>query len=231
MKKKTSAVSHTSYPKPWFDTGRVVAGGRLILALCGAAAASAQDALSPTHPPAIPTVATTSREGFERPTNTQPLAESGSTPGPSAGVADLLRLAEAGVSPEVMRTYVECSTTAYQVTHQDIIALKSRNVPDDVVTAMLKRGAELRSKQAPRPSAGPAVAPLQAQPGSSRLDPESYDYFQHYYLFPRTLASVYQRLPHHFPSVGRAYVAPVPFGLRTPYPYPPRHPGHRGGRH
>jgi len=49
------------------------------------------------------------------------------------------------------------------------------------------------------------------------LDPESYDYFQYYYLYPRTLASVNERIYSSYPWVagypGYAYGYGAPWGF------------------
>ena len=97
----------------------------------------------------------------------------------------------------------------------------------------MKRGAEVRAQvyqtgvdsatpATPSPAAKPSAA---AYPRSYALDPESYEYFQYYYLQPRTLASVYQRLsPYYSHSYG--YNAPLPYG---PYFSGGHSHHHRGG--
>src|SRR5437870_3331806 len=50
-------------------------------------------------------------------------------------VADVLRLVEAKVDPEVIRTYIKNSATGFSLTASDIIALRERGVPDDLVVA------------------------------------------------------------------------------------------------
>ena len=56
----------------------------------------------------------------------------------------------------------------------------------------------------------------QLNPGD--LDPEGYDYFRHYYLYPRTLASANQRLWSSYPSS----VYPVySFGCWSPRAFRP----------
>jgi len=52
--------------------------------------------------------------------------------------------------------------------------------------------------------------------GMRALDPDSYEYFQHYYLQPRALASAYERLAPYYPYF------PYPYG------YPPGQPSSGG---
>src|SRR5262249_6702125 len=126
----------------------------------------------------------------------------------------ILKMVKAGVSTEVIKAYIESSPIAYRLTATEIMALKEEAVPDELTTAMLKRGAALRTQasQAKNPDAG----------GNRRyyaLDPEGYDYFQYYYLYPRTLAAANQRLF----STGAPFsgAAPYGYGYYGPLPFAP----------
>ncbi len=55
------------------------------------------------------------------------------------------------------------------------------------------------------------------------FDPEGYDYFRSYYLLPRTLASVNERLS--------SYNAPFSYGYGPPLVFSPRFSGGYGQRH
>ncbi len=151
--------------------------------------------------------------------------------GLSAGVVEVVRMADAGVSADVLKAYVECSPTVCQPNDSDIIALKQHGVGDDVVTSMLKRSAKARAQEVPTMVQSVArVAPAAGLRAVS-LDPESYEYFQHYYLYPRTLESVYQRVPPYYPAYPYAYGYPSPFGLQGYYPRGygmGPYPGHHG---
>lgn len=121
---------------------------------------------------------------------------------------------------EVIKAYVENSTLTCQLSPTDLIALKQKNIPDDITTALLKQGAEVKA-QTTKASVSNAVATVAVRNLSTGvLDPESYEYFQHYYLYPRTLSSVYQRLP--------PYPAPYYYGYRYPSASYPYHYGFRG---
>lgn len=156
---------------------------------------------------------------------------------PITGVGEVVKMLQAGVSKEVLKTYIETAQVTAPLSSADIVTLKEHNVPDDLTVALIKRGAELtaQTNQARASNAAKAtasgtisldalVAALrrgQFQPG--HLDPEGYDYFRYYYLYPRTLASANERLfsssvfptyPPYFPG----YYSP--WGFR-PGPFPP----------
>ena len=135
----------------------------------------------------------------------------------STGVDEVLKMMKAGVSTEVIKTYIENSEIAYNLSGADIIALKEHAVPDELATAMVKRGAALRGQGA---QAGNLTLAAIGNNRSYRpLDPESYDYFQYYYLYPRTLASANQRLYSvNPPSFG---YRPYSYGFYGPAPFHP----------
>jgi hypothetical protein len=108
----------------------------------------------------------------------------------SVGVDDILKMVQAAVSTEVIKLFIENSPIAYDLSATDIVALKEKAVPDDITSSMINRGALLRNqaRQANK---------VYSQSLNRRYnipDPESYAYFQQYYLFPRTLAAANQRL-------------------------------------
>jgi hypothetical protein len=74
---------------------------------------------------------------------------------------------------------------------------------------MLKRGAQSRAAVAQAKNDILARALDLRKTGGGGLDPESYNYFQYYYLQPRALESVYQRLsPYCYPPFPYAYGHP-----------------------
>ena len=157
------------------------------------------------------------------------------------GVDEILKMLQAGVSKEVMKTYIETAPVASPLSAADIVTLKEHGVPDDLTMALMKRGAELaaQASQAGASNAAPAkvsgttslealVAALRSgQFNAGRLDPEGYDYFRYYYLYPRTLASANERLfsspsSPAFPGYSFGYYPP--WGFR-PRPFAPQFPG------
>lgn len=144
----------------------------------------------------------------------------------SRGVAEIVKLADAGVSLGVIKTYAECSPIPYQPTDVDIIALKQHKVGDEIVTVLLKRGAQVRAALAQARNEALARALAARRMAAGGLDPESYEYFQHYYLQPRALASAYERLaPYYYPPA-YPYGGPGAMAPGAPIPngpgYPPR---------
>lgn len=145
----------------------------------------------------------------------------------SPGVADILKLTAAGVSAEVIRTYIDCAPTACPLTDADVIALKRGQVPDDVVTRLIQRGAEARTAVAQANHDALAQALSERRLASGGFDPESYEYFQYYHLQARTLATSRQRLGYY---AGPGYHYPGFYaGPRTLNPWHRSGPGHFGG--
>lgn len=169
--------------------GRTVFSAMFLAVMMGwVAATAAQDEAPKTAvvvaPPALPRIETN-----------QPPAGAF-----SSGVNEVLRLADAGVSAEVMKAYVECAATAEPPTAAAIIVMKQHKVPDEIVTLMVRRGAQARVAVARAKQDAMARVLSARRRATGGLDPDSYEYFQHYYLQPRALSSVYQRLsPYYYP--------------------------------
>ena len=165
--------------------------------------------------------------------NTTPASPTASNqaanPATTTPIAEVLNLLDAGVSKDVIKVYIESSPVAYYPSSAEIIALKKHGLPDDLTTALLNRSAQLRAlaSQAEAKAAPPQVAGVPGTPSPTRrspparLDTESYDYFQHYYLYPRTLAYANSRLSYYDGSYG--FYAPYfsgpycPAGFARPY--------------
>src|SRR5262249_44112042 len=54
----------------------------------------------------------------------------------SAGVSDVLKMVDAKVDAGVIKAYIQNSSTAYNPSANEIVALKQHGVSDDVLTAM-----------------------------------------------------------------------------------------------
>jgi hypothetical protein len=153
---------------------------------------------------------------------------------PEPGVSDVLKMLDAGVSKDVLKAYVENSTVAYNLTSADIIALKEHGVTDDITVILLKRSAESRAQVAqaasnPNSSTNVPVRVVRYM-NSANVDPESEDYFQYYYLYPRTLAYSYQTLGYPFGPYNYSYSTYGPYSY-GPYGYGPRFGPAYGPRH
>lgn len=110
------------------------------------------------------------------------------------GIEEIVRMSEAGVSPEVLTRYIEDSGLAYEPTGADLIAMKRRGVPDDVTVVVLARSSAIRAEyEATRKKiAAPAIVRTLSTAG--QLDPESYEFFWFHHAYPRVLAGSYQTL-------------------------------------
>jgi len=127
---------------------------------------------------------------------------------------------KAGVSKDVIRTYVE-NAPPLAVTADDIITLKEQSVPDEITTALLKRNGEWQMKTSPQDAnpgapqnngiANMGLAPAAPMGNGQRMDPESYEFWWYHYAYPRTLAYAQERL---YPY----YSAPYPYPLYQPWP-------------
>jgi hypothetical protein len=202
----------------------------VLLSTCMLMRAPAQDA---QVRPSAPAVSAAPRVGQGDPVKTlgapnkpdegKPESDAGRAADRSPGVDEILKMVQAGVSAEVIKIYIENSPIAYSLSAADVIALKEHAVPDDLTTAMMKRGATLKTqaRQAVVLNATPPAYPRNNR-RYQRLDPESYDYFQYYYLYPRTLAAANQRFYSSETSFPR--FAPYGYGFYRPpvfWPLPP----------
>src|ERR1043166_2207922 len=64
----------------------------------------------------------------------------------SAGIPEILKMVDAKVEASVIAAYIDSSPTAYKPSASEIIALKDRGVPSEVIAAMLKHGGEVRAQ-------------------------------------------------------------------------------------
>jgi hypothetical protein len=106
------------------------------------------------------------------------------------GIADVLKMAEAGVSKDVIRIFVEKSGIPYRPTPLEIITMKKRNVPDEVITAILNSGDLVQKQLAAaaaeaRASAGDPAEKLSVY---GPMNPESEEFWWYHYGYPRSLA-------------------------------------------
>jgi hypothetical protein len=142
-------------------------------------------------------------------------------------LTEVLNLLEAGVSKEVIKAYIESSPVVSRPTSAEIIALKNRGLPDDLTTALLKRSTQLQAEGPQAGATGATGSPAQNSPAPAApqpaqrlaprpLDPESYDYFQRFYLYPRSVAYSY-RLGYYAAYRLGYYAAPYGYGYYPPY--------------
>lgn len=110
------------------------------------------------------------------------------------GIEEIVRMSEAGLAPEVLTRFIENSGLAYEPTGADLIAMKRRGVPDDVMVVMLAKSSAIKAEYdaARKKIAAPAIVRTLSTDG--QLDPESYEFFWFHHAYPRALAGSYQTL-------------------------------------
>ena len=129
-------------------------------------------------------------------TRTHPRAQNAPVARFSPGVADIVKMVDAKVDPEVVKTYIQNSPTAYNPSATEIIALKDHGVGSDILTAMLQHGAEVRT-QAVRAAAGAGNLPApQAPAGMANPYAPAYDY---------DTQPVYPSYAYTYPGASYAY--------------------------
>jgi hypothetical protein len=117
----------------------------------------------------------------------------------AAGFEEVVAMSEAGVSKELLIKFVESSSRVAQPVGADIIAMKARGLPDEVIVTLMARGdVQAREAQARRAVAAPAIVRQLSTDG--QLDSESYEFFWYHHAYPRALASSYQTLAPYSPS-------------------------------
>jgi len=143
--------------------------------LAGLAACPAWQVLAQT-PPAAPKapasiIITNAPEGAK--------AKNGAAPYLSVGLPDVVRMHQAGVEESVLVAFVQSSTVAYHPSAKEVIYLRDLGMSQTVITAMLRRGGELRDRatemdREERNRAVPVQSPPpQAPPPSSTATPSA----------------------------------------------------------
>ena len=65
----------------------------------------------------------------------------------SAGVADIIKMFDSKVDIEVIQTYIRNSAVPYYLSATEIILLKERGIPNEIIAALIQRGGELRGRR------------------------------------------------------------------------------------
>lgn len=66
----------------------------------------------------------------------------------SAGLAEIVKMVEGGVEAPVIESYIQSSNIPFYPTVEEIIYLHELGVPSQIVTAMIRRGGEVRAQLA-----------------------------------------------------------------------------------
>ena len=157
--------------------------------------------------------ATTSTPAAPAATAAQPAAASQAALQLSYGVAEVVQLARANVSEDVIVNYVQSSGNGYGLDANQILYLKQQGVSDRVINAMLNQRSRMAAAQtapqSPAASSAPTatvVAPTTPAPlvSSSSVyvipDTQTYDYYTYYY-------------PNYYPYYGYYWWPPVTFSF------------------
>jgi hypothetical protein len=151
------------------------------------------------------------------------------TPSPSysSGMDEILRMVDAKVNVDVMKAYIKNSSVAYNLSASEIITMKERGVPDEVVAALLQRGGELRAMAAQPTQAAPSTMPYPQAPypqAPAYAQPPAYsqppDYGYDYGVTPYYANYGYPYYSYGYPYNYWWYNSWYPWGYYYPYYYP-----------
>lgn len=176
------------------------------------------------------------------------------TPYLSAGLPEIVKMHKAGVDASVLLAFVQNSPTAYHPSAKEIIYLRDQGLSSEIISAMLRRGGELRERAAeaareersratpppapaapatpaPPQAAAPAPVVVYANPVQPVYTAPSYVSYPAYsYASPAYYNYSYYR-PYYRPSYyGSAYVG-YRSGCYTGYPSYGLSVGFGGGRY
>lgn len=143
----------------------------------------------------------------------------------SFDVTEIVRMSEAGVDPEVIRTYAEKSTSLRNPTAEEIIYLHQHGISPQIATALIHRSAELSAQNA---SANKVVPAQMVQPSPPTV---VRDYLQ--VPAPSSGPVLNDPVGYHYPTYNYGYpgysysyyTAPLYYGYsyrpyyRTCYPF------------
>jgi hypothetical protein len=110
-------------------------------------------------------------------TNAPPNGEKGKAKLPflSMGLADVIKLQQAGVEESVLLAFVQSANVAYHPSAKEVIYLREQGLTQNVIAAMLRRGGELRDRAADveREERFRALPPQQAPAPASNAPPNA----------------------------------------------------------
>jgi hypothetical protein len=137
----------------------------------------------------------------------------------SAGISEILKMADAKVEGSVIIAYIDSSPTAYNPSASEIIMLKDRGVPSEVIAAMLKHGGDVRARamtSTPPPSqpAPDATAPYTQNPDYTYAPPANYSD----YGYPSS-SVYYYNYGYPYYSYGYPWYGYWPSSYFSYYPY------------
>jgi len=97
----------------------------------------------------------------------------------SSGLPEIVKMHKAGVDASVLLAFIQNSPMAYNPSAKEIIYLRDSGISNEIISAMLRRGGELRDRAAeahreergPRPlsTRGPACGACSGQPNPTSI--------------------------------------------------------------
>ena len=141
----------------------------LLAAGCGATAVNGKDKAETSFTPAAPEPAVESSGASVDSATAEGAGPVQRSQRPSVPLPDdisqVVQLVESGANDEVVRAYVGGSTARYDLSLDQIIYLRDIGVSDGVIAAMMRRGSELREKDAESAASqgNPGPAPAEVQ--------------------------------------------------------------------
>jgi hypothetical protein len=135
----------------------------------------------------------------------------------SSGVADIVKLVDAKVDPEVVKTYIKSSPTAYNPSAAEIIALKDHGVGPEILAAMLQHGAEVRAQSMQAVAPAPPLYPGAVNPNYPPA--QAYNYGTQP-VYPNNAPGYLDYSDAYaYPAYGYGYSWPYWYGGLGCYPY------------
>lgn len=102
----------------------------------------------------------------------------------SPGIAEIIKLVEAGVEPVVIEAYIQNSRTRFQPTADDILHLHRLGVSSQILTALLRHEGTGETKTAPVDRPPAEKSPAAEQTGGTKAQPPIYTYVYPPYSIP-----------------------------------------------
>ena len=156
-------------------------------------------------------------------------------PNLSSGLPDIVRMFQAGLEEPVMLAFIQSSTTAYHPSAKEVIYLRDLGLSQALITALLRRGGDLRERAAeaereernrtPPPGPPPPSEPQPAPPSAAAYPTAGYPAYSTYAAGYPVYAS--------YPAYSYAYSYSRPYRYSSCYPfsyscgYNYRHAGYR----
>src|SRR5262249_30692033 len=136
-----------------------------------------------------------------------PQATESPVPRFSAGVQEVLKLLDAKVDVGVVKEYIKNSTVGYALSAAEIVALKKRGAPDEIVTALLQRGGEVRAQAVSLQSTPPPPYNSSPVPYAPGYGYDSADNPYYSYSYPSVYSYPYYNYayPYNYWSYSYSY--------------------------